>query len=373
MPPSPSRPGSRPAPERWLAAADRVRVDEELAVALSSAQRKYAANPHLEPVYGRMAEFVLRGGKRVRPRLCLGAYRILADREPPRGVLVAAACLELFHAFMLVHDDLIDASLTRRGEPTLHEAIRCDHDRPDEAGKVSSDLALLAGDWLFALGLRMLARSGLDAATQVRAQRFLADMLFETGIGEGLDVLYGDCALGALSEGQIVEAYLRKTSRYSVSGPLILGAILAGSSPAVCRALGRFGDRLGLGYQIRNDLEALATDPEFACDDLDTGKRTLVLWTAYRRLDDRGRTALEAALAMPAGPERRRRLLTLLHASGAVAACRERLEVIRAQAAAVLHDSALTPGQVRDLGALAAWVGGHAPTQPAEVAVPVAV
>ena len=88
-------------------------------------------------------------------------------------------------------------------------------------------------------------------------------MLFETGLGEALDVLYDDCPLEHLSEEQLIESYLRKTARYSVSGPLVLGASqIAGAAPPVLRALDRFGDLLGFGFQVQNDLDALDADPE---------------------------------------------------------------------------------------------------------------
>ncbi len=346
--------------DAFLDPADRDRIDAELTLFLTRSGRKFASNPHIEPVYERMCEFALQGGKRVRPRLCLAAYRILTNQQPDRPHLLAASCLELFHAFMLVHDDLIDSSLTRRDQPTLHEAIRLDSDNPRDT-KNPADLALLAGDWLFALGIRLISRSGLDDTIQARAHRFLSDMLLETGVGEALDVLYGTSPLDQLGESQIIEAYLRKTSRYSVSGPLILGAILAGAQPAVSRSLGRFGDRLGLCYQIRNDLDALSTDPSTPCDDLDTGKRTLPLWTAYRFLDNAGRAALTDALSWPPGVDRRRRLLDLIHATSALDYCHARITAYQREAARALAASPLSDHQRRVLAGLTRWIASGSP------------
>src|SRR4051812_45406070 len=137
------------------------------------------------PLYGHLTEFVLRGGKRLRPRLCLSSYRILTGRfdPPPGAVARAAASLEVFHAFMLVHDDLIDGSVIRRNRATLHQAILQEADRPDDpvVRKRATDLGLIAGDLLFALGMRLLGRSGLDDGALGRANRLVADMLFETG------------------------------------------------------------------------------------------------------------------------------------------------------------------------------------------------
>jgi geranylgeranyl diphosphate synthase type I len=341
-----------PAIERLTPASDRDRVDLDLATFLDETRRSYAANPHVAPLYGHLTEFVLRGGKRLRPRLCLAAYRILTGRfdPPPRSVALASASLEIFHAFMLVHDDLIDGSVVRRNRPTLHEAILRDADRPEELSerKRACDLGLIAGDLLFALGMRFLSHSGLDDAVLGRVNRLVSDMLFETGLGEALDVLYDDCPLEHLTEEQLVESYLRKTARYSVSGPLVLGATLAGTAPGVIRALDRFGDLLGFGFQVQNDLDALDEDPEYGDQpDLDAGKRTYVLWSAYNRFDDRRRRELNEALKMPVGLDRRRKLLSLIHESGAIDACRTRLEAVRAEAIAVLREAPIEPAQRR--------------------------
>ena len=263
---------------------------------------------------------------------------------------MAASSLELFHAFMLAHDDLIDESLIRRDRPTIHEAIRIDADMPDlQAGKkYGEDLALIAGDLLCAMGMRMLGRSGLDDAALGRAHRLVADMLLETGLGEALDVIYGDSRLEDLTESQILDAYLNKTARYSVSAPLMLGATIAGAPLPTLKAIRRFGDLLGLGYQLQNDLDAL--DDASACDDcpdLDGGKRTWILWTAYDCLPETGRRVLRESLALPKGDQRRRMILKLIDSSGAKDLCRARLDVFHREAVAVLRESPLETRQRR--------------------------
>ena len=352
--------------------ADRDRVDLELAQFLGETQRAYASNPHLAPLYGRLVEFVLRGGKRLRPRLCLASYRITTGRfdPPPRAVALAASSLEVFHAFMLVHDDLIDGSVVRRGRPTLHEAIRLD-DEGQGCPKRAGDLGLIAGDLLFSLGMRLIARSGLDDASLGRANRLLADMLFETGLGEALDVLYDGCPLIHLAEEQLVESYLRKTARYSVAGPLVLGALLAGTPGPITRALDRFGDLLGFGFQVQNDLDALDEDPDYGdMPDLDAGKRTFVLFMAHQKMDERGRRDLDDALEMPVGPDRRRRLLALIRSTGAIEACRARVESVRREAVEVLRDSPLDPAQRRQFIALTEMFRPSRPSLPAFAPIP---
>ena len=352
--------------ERLTPSSDRDRVDHDLADFFSETRRGYAANPHIRPLFDQLTEFVLRGAKRLRPRLCLAGYRIISGQfeVPPRPVALAAASLEVFHAFMLVHDDLIDGSVVRRGQATLHEAIRTGSGRVDDLRnrKRAGDLGLIGGDLLFALGMRMLNRAGLDDASAARAGRMMADMLFETGLGEALDVLYDDCPLDRLNEAQLVESYLRKTARYSVSGPLVLGAMLAGASGVTLQALDRFGDLLGFGFQVQNDLDALDADVDHGDHaDLDGGKRTYVLWAAYQGLSDAGRRDLVAALAMPVGPSRRRRLIDLIGAGGALATCRDRLDRARREAIEVLRSAPIEADQRRHLVSLTELFGRSSP------------
>ena len=338
--------------DRLSPVSDRERIDLYLSAFLAESRRRHVTNPHVSRLYDQASDFVLQGGKRLRPRLCLASFRILTGRmtRPPRPIWVAAACLEIFHAFMLIHDDLIDGSVLRRDRATLHEAIRNELPEPDQTGsrKHATDLALVAGDLLCALGMRMLSRSGLDDPTQAKAQRLLADVLLETGVGQALDILYETCPLDDLTESQIIEAYQRKTARYSISGPLVLGSIMAKSPARVGRSLSRFGDLLGFGYQVQNDLEALAMDLTYGDHaDLDTGKRTLVLWLAYQNGSARSRREINEALGMPVGLDRRQRLLSLIQKTGAIEECKLRLDLLRREASELLDDTAIDTNQRR--------------------------
>lgn len=363
---------ARPAPviERLAPTSDRDRIDLYLNAFLAESRKRHLGNAHLGTLYERVCEFVLRGGKRIRPRLCLASYRILANEEgsPPRSAWLAASSLEVFHAFMLAHDDLIDGSITRRNRDALHEDLRLRLDQPESprARKLGGDLALIGGDLMFALGMRMVSRAGIDPVVAMGVHRLLSDMLLETGLGEALDVLYDDCPLDQITEEQIVEGYLRKTARYSISGPLVLGAMLAEAPREIHRALDRYGDLLGLGYQIRNDLDALAIDPDTGDHpDLDNGKRTLVLWTANQLLSTAGKSALDAALGGPIGHERRRTLVALIQESGAMEACEERLRSLQEEAHTVLVESPLDPIQRRMFLSLVDLLPGAVPS-PAE-------
>lgn len=336
---------SPPAP-----ADDRVRVDRYLRAFLAESRRKHGTNSQTRPLFDHISEFVLCGGKRLRPRLALASYRIMSGfvQNPPRSIWRASASLELFHAFMLVHDDLIDGSLLRRGKPTLHEAIRLGSSPAHgcDGSKRAGDLGMIGGDLLCALGMRLIGRSGLDDAPLGRTIRLISEMLLETGIGEALDVLFEECPLANITESQILDAYLRKTARYTVSGPLIVGASLAGAEQSLLKSLRRYGDLMGLAFQIQNDLDGLAHDDKTGeCPDLDAGKRTWILWTAYDRLSECGRRELNQTLSLPIGPARREGLLSLIVASGALEIAEERVGSLQRDALAVLLESRLEAAQ----------------------------
>lgn len=342
---------------------DRNHVDRILASHLEHACTRASSNPHLGPLLRRAAHFVLEGGKRTRPRLCLASFRVISgELQPSAPVFRVAAALELFHAFMLVHDDLIDNSTLRRDRLTLHEAIRLDLEAHGADRKQACDLGLVAGDLLGTVGHRLLARSGVQPNLLTRIQRFVADMLMDTGLGEALDVLYNNTPLDELTEEHLVDAYLRKTARYSVAGPLGLGAMLAGARPKLINTLIRFGDWLGLSYQLLNDLEPFERDPALGGEhaDLDAGKRTWILWKANQLMDEAERIAFHDALSDSVGPARRIRLWRLIRGSGALDAAREQIDAWREAAVATLETAPLRIDQKQAILGLIGLLPGSA-------------
>src|SRR3984885_1940196 len=119
---------------------------------------RYAYGDLFEPLYLDMTEFVARRGKRIRPLLALGSYRIFGgDRsfEDP-SLLRAALSLELLHAFILIHDDVIDQSERRRGLPTFHKLVEERLGKIDGASRIGGNVAIVVGDIVFAMALDTL-------------------------------------------------------------------------------------------------------------------------------------------------------------------------------------------------------------------------
>jgi geranylgeranyl diphosphate synthase type I len=240
--------------------------------------------PSVRPGIDALAEFVLGGGKRLRPTFAWWGWRGTGgDPAGPdaEGMVQAAASLELIQACALIHDDLIDSSDSRRGSPTVHIAFAKQHADQGWLGLPSTfglASAVLIGDLALAWADDMFADAPLPAARMAAARPAWRAMRTEVLAGQYLDVRTQ--ATGDAS----VEAALRidmlKTAAYTVQRPLHLGASLAGAGDATIATLLEFGGDLGVAFQLRDDLLGVFGDPSVtgkpAGDDLREGKRTLL-------------------------------------------------------------------------------------------------
>lgn len=292
----------------------------------------------LEPAFAEvsreLAGFVLGGGKRIRPTFAWWGWRAAggaATGPEATAMLRAASALELIQACALVHDDLIDDSDTRRGNPTLHVWFADTHKTAGWAGQPRSfgaATAILLGDLAMTWADDMLHAAGLAPAAMARALPAWQAMRTELMAGQYLDVL------GQARQEESTQAALRidelKSASYTVRRPLELGAEIAGASEEVLAALDEFGSAIGVAFQLRDDVLGVFGDPAVtgkpAGDDLREGKRTLLIAEAFTSADRAGdnasREVLRAALGNtdldPAGVSRAREVLVELGAVDAV-------------------------------------------------------
>jgi geranylgeranyl diphosphate synthase type I len=304
-----------------------------------------AATAGIDPVFAEateeLAAFVLTGGKRVRPTFAWWGWRGAGgapDTAEAASVVRAIGALELIQACALIHDDLMDASATRRGRPTVHVEFARRHvdagwDGPPD--RFGAAVAILLGDLALAWADDMLRAAGLPADAAARAVAPWEAMRTEVLGGQFLDVL--GQAKGDRSTHAALQIDRFKTAAYTVERPLHLGGALAGASPELIAAYRRFGADIGVAFQLRDDLLGVFGDPAVtgkpAGDDLREGKRTLLLAIAAERAEqlrrpDAGKE-IDAAVGDPdlddAGVDRVRDLLTEL---GAVDAVEERIDAL---------------------------------------------
>ncbi|MBI2238017.1 MAG: polyprenyl synthetase family protein [Actinobacteria bacterium] len=241
--------------------AVRARVEEALRAFLEGQRAEVAAiDPGAVPLLDELTRLISSGGKRLRPAFCYWGFRAAGgvDGEP---IVRAAAALELLHTFALVHDDVMDASETRRGVPTTHVHLADLHRRrglPGDPERFGLSAAILAGDLATVLADRLLLDSGFPPETVAAALRRYDRMRTEMAAGQFLDV----GGAGAVDERLARRIASLKTGSYTVEGPLHIGATLAGGSPEVMAALARYGAPLGEAFQVRDDVLDAHEDQE---------------------------------------------------------------------------------------------------------------
>ena len=251
-----------------------------------------------------MIELILGGGgKRLRPMLCYLAYRAAGGPEGPE-ILTAAGSLELLHTFAILHDDVMDQALLRRGLPALHRRLADERraaGHPNDADTYGVSVAVLAGDLALVLSDAMMAGSGFDKATVARALVPLEEMRVQAVAGQYLDILQaGDPSTGPEEAARIARL---KTAGYSVVGPVAVGTTLADPPPAVTEALARYARAVGEAFFLRDEVLGLFADAEEtgkdAESDLRRGKPTTLVADAVARSPAAGRQVIERLWGNP--------------------------------------------------------------------------
>lgn len=302
-----------------------------------------AVDTRLLPQVDRLVEFVMNGGKRLRPQFLWCGW--LAGGGAPDGpvaeaVWQAAAALELIQAGALVHDDIIDNSDTRRGENSVHVDVGV------PVAILLGDLALAWADDMFSAAmLRLRAAPEVLAAWRQMRTEVMAGQLLDLWVTNDPT----DDPIRQARDARRVNRF--KTAAYTVERPLHLGAALAGAPAPVIGALRGFGAHVGIAFQLRDDLLGVFGDQAVtgkpAGDDLVEGKRTVLLAGARSRLlGDRQLLAeLDAGIGRDLGAEHTARLASIIAGSGAVAAIEEEIDALLVSGLAAL-DQVQLPGDV---------------------------
>lgn len=203
----------------------------------------------------------LTGGKLLRPRLLLGTFDALtADALctfAPRDVaLEAAAGVEILHFAFLLHDDIIDEDVMRRGEPNL--VGRLIDSGTSQAGQArlthwARSSGLLVGDLMLTIAHQVYARAQMPESQRLRLLDLLDETVTETVAGEYYDVSFANrCHPAELAV--VLEMTRMKTATYTFEFPLRAAAIIADACPRLEQRLGEIGQHLGIAFQLQDDL-----------------------------------------------------------------------------------------------------------------------
>ncbi|MEI6648190.1 MAG: polyprenyl synthetase family protein [Actinomycetes bacterium] len=311
--------------------------------------------PELEPVADALERFVLDSGKRLRPLFASAGF--LGVGAPlTNEILQAIAALELIHVCALIHDDVMDASDTRRGAPAIHKLFEQMHTQREMVGSAAQfgiSSAILLGDLALIWASKALHQSRILAPAMSRALPVYDEMRVELMAGQYLDV--HEQALGSSSVERSLRVARYKSGKYTIERPLHFGAALASETPEPFYEIySAYGLPLGEAFQLRDDVLGVFGDPAAtgkpAGDDLREGKRTVLMATTVERANAVQREVIERLFADPdldlAGVEA---LRTIIVETGALEHLEALIEKLTTSASESIAHTRLAPTGVNIL------------------------
>lgn len=238
-------------------------------------QLPYDRNP--QTLYEPIKYVLSMGGKRIRPVLMLLAYNLYKD--DPESILMQACALETYHNYTLLHDDLMDNALMRRGHKTVHV-------------KWDANTAILSGDSMLVLAYERMAQCKTEKLKDV--MQLFTETALEIGEGQQYDMDFEQ--RNNVTEEEYIEMIRLKTS-VLLACALRMGGLLADASATDLENLYHFGEQVGLAFQLQDDFLDVYGDPKVfgknIGGDIVCNKKTYMLINAYNRANNAQRTELE--------------------------------------------------------------------------------
>ncbi len=305
--------------------------------ATRGAVRHYLSSERQAPYLDELlTDYPGRGGKMMRPAICIANTRVFGGRM--EDAIQSAAAVEILHNGLLIHDDIQDESEMRRGRPTLHAM----HGVP---------LAINAGDALLLMALRPLLDNLRELSPSV-GQAILEvtqTMARETAEGQALELGWRDHNRLDVDEADYLTMVLKKTAWMGMIWPAQLGLLIGSRGAADAEAVVRFGFFLGAAFQIEDDLRNLGVDPGYGKEmngDLYEAKRTLMLIHLRRVCSPAERREIDAFLGLRRQDRTLEQVLwlaALMERHGSIAYARA---VAGAMAGAAAHEFDLVYGDL---------------------------
>ena len=251
-------------------------VPEQLLKKVNDALEAIAYDRQPSSLYEPIKYVLSLGGKRVRPVLMLLAYNLY--KEDPERIMMQAIALETYHNFTLLHDDLMDNADMRRGHETVHR-------------KWNPNQAILSGDTMLLQAFQRMGQCEADKLQQVIG--VFTETTLEIDEGQQLDVEFE--TRNDVTEDEYVEMIRLKTS-VLLACAVKIGAILAGASKEDQDNLYKFGEQIGLAFQLQDDLLDVYGDPKVfgknIGGDITSNKKTYMLINAVNRANPEQRAEL---------------------------------------------------------------------------------
>ncbi len=236
-----------------------------------------------------LEEFTMRGGKRIRPAFMYFSY-LACGGEDKAEILKAARSVELLQTFLLMHDDLVDRSDLRRGKPTTHRMFEKEFEKlglPGDKEHFGQSTAMICGDIAHMLAYNSLMETNFPFERREKARKLFDRIMFDTAYGwyrEMLNTMKGDVA-----ESEVLRAMEYVSARYTIAGPVGLGAVLSGTNEKNQKILTEYGLKLGIAFQIQDDILGMFGDEKEVGkpvnSDLMEGKKTILYIKLLSKLE----------------------------------------------------------------------------------------
>jgi geranylgeranyl diphosphate synthase type I len=242
-----------------------------------------------------LTDFVLAPGKRIRPLLCVLGWHAAGGGDGEETLWRTAAGLEVFHAFALIHDDIIDGSPTRRGRPSAHRAFAARHRARPDADTFGIHAAILLGDLALVCSDALMHTVALSTRQRDTVLPLLDAMRGEVLLGQHMDLMATGRPTDNVDEAMTIARL--KTAKYTIERPLHLGAALAGADRDLLALCSAYALPLGEAFQMRDDLLGVFGDPALTgkpvLEDLRAGKATVLMALAAQRATPAQRRTLD--------------------------------------------------------------------------------
>ncbi|MDO8240926.1 MAG: polyprenyl synthetase family protein [Candidatus Moranbacteria bacterium] len=245
-------------------------------------------------------KITMSGGKRARAAFIYYGYLAAGGKEKKK-IIEASVCIELIHSYLLMHDDIIDQDELRHGVKTTHihyAQMARRYFRHKNAEHFGNSMAIIIGDMLNSLGNRVLFESKFAPELIIKALYRMQDIVSFTIIGETEDVMIEN--RGRATEKEIMRMYENKTAKYTIEGPLHLGAILAGADNRFLQTLSAYSIPAGIAFQIQDDIlgvfGSVGKTGKPVGSDVRQGKQTILVAKALEKADKKQKEILKRCL-----------------------------------------------------------------------------
>jgi len=257
-------------------------VDQELEIYLDKTIEK--AEEHdaiVADALRYVKKVVLAGGKRIRPAFMYYGYLAAGGKEREK-IIRASISIELVHVFLLIHDDIMDRDNTRHGIDTVHykyEKLGKTFFKEGDFQHFGRSMAIIIGDMVGAFGNQIIYDSKFDSDLIMQALSRLQSIIAMTVIGQSQDIFieYKKEA----TEKEILSMYENKTAKYTIEGPLHLGATLNGATDEELKMLSSYAIPIGIAFQIQDDILGIFGSEKKlgkqVGSDIEEGKQTILV------------------------------------------------------------------------------------------------